>query len=88
MISAATALAPRTHVTAVSQRPSDSDFAYFVQFYEPRHGVRIMWTDSRAHAEAFAVTHRCYARTAKVQERSEWAAGRSINLSREATVVK
>lgn len=83
-----TALAPRSHVTAVSQRPTDPAFAYFVRFYEPRLGVRLMWTDSRAHAETFADAHRCYARTAKVQERREWAVGRSIGFSRESSGVK
>ncbi len=86
MIADTTALAPRTHVTATSQRPTDPAFAFFVRFYEPKRGVRILWTDSRAHAETFAAAHRCYARPAKVEERGGWATNRSLSLS-EPTVV-
>lgn len=83
-----TALPARTHITATSQRPTDSDFQYFVRFYEPRRGVRVLWTDSRECAETFAASHRCYARPATVQTRARWAEERSIGLSFGQEVVK
>lgn len=81
-------MSPRVVTTAASQRPTDQAFAFYVLFYLPRlRGVQAFWTDSREEAEKFAARHQCYARPAKVQERSEWAAGRSINLSETARVV-
>ena len=77
-------MAPRTHVTAVSQRPKDEAFCFFVKFYEPRQGTRILWTDSREYAEQFASTHRCYAKTAVVQELDVWARDRSIRFAERA----
>jgi hypothetical protein len=75
-------MSPRTVVTAASQRPQDPAFAFYVRFYSPRlKGTHNFWTDSREEADKFASRHRCYARPAVVQERAEWALGKTIGFS-------
>ncbi|HEY3235028.1 MAG TPA: hypothetical protein VGJ84_09930 [Polyangiaceae bacterium] len=80
-------MAPRTQITTTSQRPTDPAFAYSVRFYEPKRGVRVMWTDSREYAAGFAAAHRCYAKPAVVQVRADWELGRRIGLSESARTV-
>jgi hypothetical protein len=75
-------MSPRTITLPASARPQDPAFAFYVKFYLPRiKGVRSFWTDSREEAEKFASRHRCYARPAVVQPRSDWAIGRGIALT-------
>ena len=75
-------MSPRTVTTHASQRPVDPAFAFFVRHYLPRlKGTQIFWSDSREEAEKFASRHKCYARPAVVQPRSEWAPGLRIGLS-------
>lgn len=85
-ISTVSALAPRTQVTRVSERPTDPAFEYFVRFFRaegsPR-GMLILWTDSKAYADLFARRHHVYARPSKVEHRNAWDAARSIGLSEQ-----
>ena len=75
-------MAPRTQITAASQRPTDKSLAFFVRhFVAGQRGVRVLWTDSRQYADTFAASHRCYARPAEVQVRSDWEIGHSIGFS-------
>ena len=76
------AMAPRTQITAASQRPTDAAFALFVRFYDPKkRGIQVLWTDSRQYAETFAAEHRCYAKPARVQARADWEQGRSLRFA-------
>jgi len=81
-------MSPRTVVTAASQRPQDPAFAFYVRFYSPRlKGTHNFWTDSREEADKFASRHKCYARPAVVQSRSDWAVGRGIALTETNSAV-
>lgn len=81
-------MSPRTVITAASQRPQDPTFAFFVRFYLPRvRGIQVFWTDTESEAVKFASRHRCYARPAVVQLRSESTVSRTIGLSEAAATV-
>lgn len=75
-------MAPRTTITRPNQRPLDTDFAYFVVFYDAtKRGTWALWTDNRDHAEQFARVRHVYAKPSVVKTRAEWAIGRSINFT-------